>query len=63
MWYSSPVACFYDLLQFSLGQRSGLKRRSDEVGWERVVLACGVELGRGEDKAEVETCAGSGRYI
>jgi hypothetical protein len=28
------------------------------VRWERVALACGVEVGEGED----ETCAGSGSY-
>ena len=62
MWYLSPFACLYDLLQFGFGQRNGLERRSDEAGRERVVLARGVDVGEGEveDEAEVEACAESG---
>ena len=66
MWYLSPFACLYDLLQFGFGQRNGLERRSDEAGRERVVLARGVEVGEGEvgddADAEVEACAESGWY-
>jgi hypothetical protein len=66
IWYLSPFACLYDLLQFALGQRNGLERRSDEAGRERVVLARGVEVGEGEvgdeGEAEVDACAESGWY-
>jgi len=64
MWYLSPFACLYDLLQFAFGQRNGLERRSDDAGRERVVLARGVEVGEGEveAEAEVDACAESGWY-
>jgi hypothetical protein len=66
MWYLSPFACLYDLLQFGFGQRNGLERRSDEAGRERVVLARGVDEGDGDEgdegDAEVEACAESGWY-
>ena len=62
MWYLSPFACLYDLLQFGFGQRNGLERRSEDVGRERVVLARGVDEGEGEDEPEVDACAESGWY-
>jgi len=64
MWYLSPFACLYDLLQFGFGQRNGLERRSDDAGRERVVLARGVDVGEGEEEegaeAEVDACAERG---
>lgn len=66
MWYLSPLACLYDLLQFGFGQRKGLERRSEDAGRERVVLARGVEVGEGvvedEAEAEVDACAERGPY-
>ena len=62
MWYLSPLACLYDLLQFGFGHRKGLERRRDEAGRERVVLARGVDVGEGvvDSEAEVDACAESG---
>ncbi len=64
MWYLSPFACLYDLLQFGFGQRKGLERMREVAGRERVVLARGVEVGEGvvEAEAEVDACAERGRY-
>ena len=39
MWYLSPFACLYDLLQFGFGQRKGLLSSSVDAGRESVVLA------------------------
>jgi len=62
MWYLSPLACLYDLLQFGFGQRKGLERRREEAGRERVVLARGVDVGEGvvDAEAEVDACAERG---
>lgn len=42
MWYLSPFACLYDLLQFGFGHLNGLDNKSDEAGRDSVVLARGV---------------------
>jgi len=63
MWYLSPFACLYDLLQFGFGQRNGLERRSEDAGRDKVVLARWVEVGEGEEdeaEAEVDACADNG---
>jgi len=62
MWYLSPFACLYDLLQLGFGQRNGLERRSEDAGRDKVVLARGVDVGEGEDEAEaeVDACADNG---
>jgi hypothetical protein len=57
IWYLSLFTCLYDLLQFGFGQWNGLERRSDEAGQKRVVLARGVEVGKGEDEVEAEVDA------
>ena len=68
MWYLSPFACLYDLLQFGLGQRNGLESSSDDEGRESVVLArgviaeAGIEVPELDAEAEVEACAERGRY-
>ena len=51
MWYLSPLAYLYDLLQFGFGQRNGLERRSDETGREWVVPVCGMEVREDEVEA------------
>ena len=42
MWYLSPFACLYDLLQFGFGHLNGFESRRDVAGRDSVVLARGV---------------------
>lgn len=39
MWYLSPFACLYDLLQFGLGHRNGFERRREAPGREAIEAA------------------------
>ena len=43
MWYLSPFACLYDLLQFGFGHLNGFESRSEDAGRESVVDARAVE--------------------
>lgn len=53
MWYFSPLACLYDLLQFGLGQRKGLDISRD-VGGRGREAACEWAL-----EVPCESCAGA----
>ena len=44
MWYLSPFACLYDLLQFGFGHLNGFESSSDDAGRESVVDARAVAL-------------------
>jgi hypothetical protein len=44
MWYLSPFACLYDLLQLAFGHLNGLLRSSEVDGRARVVEALGADL-------------------
>jgi hypothetical protein len=43
MWYLSPFACLYDLLQFGFGHLNGLDSSSVDAGRDTVVEARGAE--------------------
>ena len=44
MWYLSPFACLYDLLQFGFGHLNGFESSSEDAGRESVVDARAVAL-------------------
>jgi hypothetical protein len=44
IWYLSPFACLYDLLQLALGHLNGLLRSNEVDGRARVVEALGADL-------------------
>lgn len=46
MWYLSPLACLYDLLQLGLGHRNGFNNGGEVPGQESVAPATAALEGR-----------------